>query len=630
MSAARRMGLRARFLLACGLLVMTTVVSSAWTLAVLARLTASARALVHQSDEASAALEDAASSLEREDDALLLVLSSDDHSQASLPAARQRVDNALNTLARILAQSGEAQLGQEAVMRVAAYREAVRRLLAEPLGPDPLDQYHRIVNPPLRLAIAAVARIRDRFFDDLTQGLTRSRDAVVRTRGVVFVIAATSLVVAVGVALRLAREVIGPLRQLAQGANAIREGNFDARILRAPGDEIAEVADAFNLMAERLVEFRRVNLEEILRVKATLEATLSALPDAIVLLDADGHILSANPAGEALLPTLDGLRPRQAGDLVKLGLGPDVLQEVIAGRAAPSAEVNLASALRFEVQGEVRRLLARIARTGREPDGRCGVVLILSDVTELARLDELRAEHIAVASHELRTPVTTLRMTLLLLSEVSGGLPQRIRDLVSTALVGVEQLSERVDEMLDLARIEAGRLELLREPLDVTALAAEAIKRAQQRAEDADVKLLLHLKSGVPQVRGDRARLRIVLDNLLSNALKYTPMGGAVSVQVSQAEGMGRLEARAVRLEVSDNGPGIPADLRVRVFEKFFRVESHRQSARRGTYGAGIGLFLCKQIVELHAGRIYCESGPDEQGTRMVIELPEGEGALEP
>jgi NtrC-family two-component system sensor histidine kinase KinB len=622
MTAASRLGLRARFLFACGLLVLTTVAASLWTLGVLARLAASAHALVQKSDEASNALEETASSLERENDALLVVLGSDDHSQANLPAAQLRVDQALHTLTRILDQGGAPQLAEEATARIAAYRLAVKKLLSEPLEKDPLDQYHRDLNPPLRLASATLSRIRDRFFFDMVQGLTNSRDAVSRTRSMVLLIAAAALLVAVGVALRLSREIIVPLRQLTQGANAIREGHFEARIPGGRRDEIAEVVEAFNHMAERLTEFRRVNLEEVLRVKGTLEATLTALPDAVVLFGADGHVLSLNPAAAALLTVGKPARSlrEQEAELAARGLIPDALRAVIAGAVVPPSAVNLSSVLRCEVRGETHLLLPRIAKTAREPDGRCGAVLVLSDVTELARLDELRAEHIAVASHELRTPVTTLRMTLLLLTEASAGLPVRVRDLVSTAWGGVEQLGETVDELLDLARIEAGRLKLLSEPLDVAALLREMVTRAAVRAEDAGVKLYIDGKtdSALPKVRGDRARLRIVLDNLINNALKYTPFGGQAALSVQS------LGAGSVRIVVRDTGPGIPVELRGRVFEKFFRIESHRSSASGGSYGAGIGLFLCKQIVELHAGRIFCEPGEDGLGTRMIIDLPTG------
>lgn len=620
MKAARRIRLRARFLLACGLLVLTTVVASAWTLAVLARLSATARSLVQKISAASAALETASSAVEREDDALLSVLSSDDHNRAPLIAARQSADVASARLRRVLEESGELELAKEMTERVAAYRTAVDRLLAGPLDPDVLDRHQLSVNPALRLAVAAVSRIRERFFEHSMQALSRSSEEVARTRGALVSIALAALIVALGVALRLARAVIGPLRQLMEGANAIREGNFEARIASQPGDEIGEVADAFNHMAERLTEFRRVNLEEILRAKGALEATMMALPDAVVLLGADERLITVNQAAAALFHELDAAAPQAAEDLIRAGLAPAALRDVLAGRTGPSVAVDLTAALRCVVRGEDRRLLPRIVRTAREPDGRCGAVLVLSDVTELARLDELRAEHIAVASHELRTPVTTLHMTLLMLKEASEALPPRTRELVSTALVGAEQLGETVDELLDLARIESGRLRLNYELLDLVALAAEAVRRAQQRADDAHVNLTLHADAPLPSARGDRTRLRVVLDNLINNALKYTPVGGAISVAVDVVAGT-EAAPSTLQLSVTDTGPGIGPDFRARVFEKFFRVEHHRPGGEGGTRGAGIGLYLCKEIIELHGGRIWCEPGPKGRGTRMLIRI---------
>jgi NtrC-family two-component system sensor histidine kinase KinB len=238
----------------------------------------------------------------------------------------------------------------------------VDRLLIGPLEPDPLDQHQRSVNPVLRQAVAAVSRIRERYFEHSMGALTRSSEEVARTRRLLVLIALGALSVAVAVALRLARAVIGPLRLLTQGANAIREGNFEARIAYAPGDEIGEVAAAFNHMAERLAEFRRVNLEEILRAKGALEATLTALPDAVVLLGPDERIVSMNQAAKALLQELGAGQAERAEDRIRAGVAPTGLRDVLAARTDPSGGVNLTAALRCLVRGEVRCLLPRIAR----------------------------------------------------------------------------------------------------------------------------------------------------------------------------------------------------------------------------------------------------------------------------
>ena len=241
-----------------------------------------------------------------------------------------------------------------------------------------------------------------------------------------------------------------------------------------------------------------------------------------------------------------------------------------------------------------------------------GAVLLLYDVTDIVRLDEMRSELVAVASHELQTPLTTLRMTLLMLQEASAVLPMRQRELVATSLIGVEQLTEIVHEFLDLTRIEAGELRLNLEPVAVPAVIADALRRVEGQAAVQRVSLTASVAADVPWISADPLRLRAVFDNILSNALKYTPPGGRVTIDsVLPAPGTsGGPETIAIR--ITDTGPGIPTPFRSRIFDKFFRLEHHQADGRPGARGAGIGLYMCRQIVELHGGDISCSGGLDD------------------
>jgi NtrC-family two-component system sensor histidine kinase KinB len=238
-----------------------------------------------------------------------------------------------------------------------------------------------------------------------------------------------------------------------------------------------------------------------------------------------------------------------------------------------------------------------------------GAVLVLSDVTELARLDEMRLELVAVASHELRTPLTTMRMTLSMLSEHAARYEARDRELVSTAMVGVEQLSVLVDEFLDLTRIEAGQLRLQWTRVSVRALVDGAMRAAQVGADQADIKLsVAHADSLPSSIAADQARLSMVVSNLLSNALKYTPSGGKIAVHTLATPAQ-------LTIEVDDSGPGVPVEYRERVFERFFRVEAVTAA------GVGIGLYIARQVIEAHGGTIECAASP-LGGARFTVTLP--------
>jgi NtrC-family two-component system sensor histidine kinase KinB len=233
----------------------------------------------------------------------------------------------------------------------------------------------------------------------------------------------------------------------------------------------------------------------------------------------------------------------------------------------------------------------------------------------------MRSEVVAVASHQLQTPLTTLRMTLLMLQEGAAVLPDRQRQLVSTSLIGVEQLTETVHEFLDLTRIEAGELRLNLEPLHVSAVIDDALRRVEGQAIAQGISLSNQSDNDLPVVVADPLRLRAVFDNILSNALKYTPSGGSVSVESHRLAGADG-QSEHVSISISDTGPGIPAAFRSRIFDKFFRLEHHHTEGRPGARGAGIGLYMCRQIVELHAGEIACSSGAAGRGTRLTVALP--------
>jgi NtrC-family two-component system sensor histidine kinase KinB len=192
---------------------------------------------------------------------------------------------------------------------------------------------------------------------------------------------------------------------------------------------------------------------------------------------------------------------------------------------------------------------------------------------------------------------------------------------LEAALTGCEELGGTIDELLDVTRIEAGKLRLDLAPVDLEPILNQVLRNLRPRFEDAGVSLHIEKEGVSTQVRGDAGRLGTVLSNLLTNALKYSPAGRVVTVRFSSApeEEPGR---PMLRLAVEDQGPGIPASLRERVFEKFFRVEHQLGNDSNGVRGTGIGLYLCREIVKAHSGLIRIEAGAGGVGTRVVLLLP--------
>ena len=188
-----------------------------------------------------------------------------------------------------------------------------------------------------------------------------------------------------------------------------------------------------------------------------------------------------------------------------------------------------------------------------------------------------------MASHELKTPLTTLRMNLLLLGEKAENLTARQHEIFATAVLGCHELASTIDELLDLTRIEAGQLRLTRDSVDLYAVIDRAIASLSQRFEDAEVKLHVGGNGKPAFLLGDPARLAMVFTNLFSNALKYTPRGGTVSIATSM-QNAGNGGKALLQIAVTDSGPGVPPAFRERIFDKFFRVEQQTIGDQSGTW----------------------------------------------
>jgi len=255
-----------------------------------------------------------------------------------------------------------------------------------------------------------------------------------------------------------------------------------------------------------------------------------------------------------------------------------------------------------------------VLRARRAPSG--GLWLVLEDVSELRRLQQIRTEFIDNLSHELRTPLTTVSLlaeTLSREAEAAGdGVPPKMRDRIGKIEVETGHLVQMVSELLDLSRIESGRALGVVDLLDLGEVATGSTERLRLFAERQGVDLRVDVVAPVPPVRGDEARLGQVLVNLLHNALKFSPDGGEVSVMV-------RTVVADVVVAVTDHGVGIPRAAQARIFERFYKVD--RARVRGETAGTGLGLAIARHIIDQHGGRIWVES-TEGMGSTFSFSLP--------
>jgi NtrC-family two-component system sensor histidine kinase KinB len=614
--------LQTRFVLAGCLLVTTTVASGLWSAVTFARLSAVTADALREGQEKIDLTAQLAGSLEREDDALLLALSGEtDRAARDLATERRRGDALYD---RLLAVRGDDGSVRALRADLDTYRAAGSDLVAAAGRPGALERYHQHVNPLLRRAVAACGQIREENVSAMRQAGVHARDEASRATWVVAGLSVAAVGLATIVSVWLARSVLRPIRALTESVEALRQGDFGRRVRLASADELGRLADGFNRMAETLAEYRASSLGELLTAKMTLEATLNALPDAVLVVAPDGTLAALNPPARAVLAAL---RAPGAGSLRELPLRPehrDAVDAALAGRPSVPPRTDFGNTLPAVLNGQPHRFLLAAAPIPEFEPRRFGAVIVLDDVTEFARLDELRSELIGVASHELKTPLTTLRMTLLLLGEETAGLTPRQREMLDAALRGCEELGGTIDELLDVTRIEAGQLRLDLAPVDLDPLLAQVLRGLRPRFDDAGVRVRVVRDCERCVVQGDAARLGTVLTNLLTNALKYSPAGGTVTVRLASGQNAGAAGGASLQGAVTDEGPGVPAEFRERVFEKFFRVEHHAAAGPNGVRGTGIGLYLCREIVKAHGGSILCEPGDAGVGTHVAFLLPAG------
>jgi NtrC-family two-component system sensor histidine kinase KinB len=620
--------LQARFLLAGCLLVAATVGSSVWSAFTFVRLNTVVDNTLRDSQETIDLSAELHSSLEREDDALLLFLSGDvEKARRDLTAERRRGDDGF---ARLLGRLQDGEDDERAIaadlrQQIDRYRAAGDELLSRVGQAGGLEAYHRKVNPLLRQAVAGCDQLREANFRSMQQAGVRARDEAARGTRLVAAISVLTVVLGIGVAVWLARSILGPVEELTGSVEDIRRGNFDRRVRHFSSDELGQLGEGFNRMAEALSEYRRSSLGELLAAKMTLEATLNALPDAVLVFGPDGDLAAMNPPARKVLAGKGAGSVARLADIPFSGEHHDAVAAALAGRTSVDRRLDFGRTFNVVLDGRPRRFLLTAVPIPEFAPGRHGAAVVLDDVTEFARLDELRSELIGVASHELKSPLTTLRMNLLMLGEGAAGMTERQRQLVAAAVQGCEELGLTIEELLDVTRIEAGQLRLNLAAVDLGAALATVQKSMQARFDDAGVQLDVAVEAGQFVVRGDPARLGSVFANVLSNALKYSPAGGKVAVRVSSRQNAQGGAGGAVRIAVTDQGPGVPAKFRERVFEKFFRVEHHVGTPGEGVRGTGIGLYLCREVMKAHGGSITCEPGDDGGGTRIVMSLPAGD-----
>ncbi len=427
----------------------------------------------------------------------------------------------------------------------------------------------------------------------------RIADLAKTTEQVLVTAMAAAFLISAIIAWRLARSLLEPIKTLTASAVALGEGDLEREAPVLSRDELGQLAVAFNTMAEKLRDYREAMQARVFRTQRTMEATLTSAPDPVFVVDRDGAHAVSNPAAEVL--GLTAFPPPLAEPLARvLATGEHYLP------------TDYGRAVTLRVAREDRHYLPRILAIGDKLTEFKGAAIILQDVTKFRLLDDAKTNLVGTVSHELKTPLTSLRMAVyLLLEQKISGLTPTQRDLLETARDEADRLLRILDNLLDLARLEAGASTLDRREVAVQTLVEQIAGEARGFIEPAGQKLVVEIS---PTLNGaslslDAARIRHVFMNLLTNASKYSPRGGTITLRAAQ------MEENFIRFAVRDEGPGVSAESVARVFDRFYRAPNQEKT------GAGLGLAIAREIVVAHGGSIACTSEPG-RGAEFYFLLP--------
>lgn len=409
----------------------------------------------------------------------------------------------------------------------------------------------------------------------------------------------------------LAKAITAPIQSLTHGTQLVAQGKFDTEIEVNSSDELGVLTQNFNTMKDRLKE----TLEEVSGEREKLEMILSCMKDAILTFTGTGKLLHANHSAASILfgardetITLEDCFEKMD---IPLALNGSTIRLTSPEAAAEKNKDGFVFRDRI-CGGKVYDVSFGIIRYAENGKMTPGCIVIAHDVTGRYELDQSRREFVANVSHELRTPLTSIKSAAeTILEDPAMDADTRNYFLDDYILTECDRMTRIVSDLLTLSRLDSQRTRWNIETFDMSASVKRLCAVLKKDFDDHRHTLTFTAEENLPAITGDRQRLEQVLINILTNAVKYTPDGGHISVSIGRSE-------QFLRIAVADDGVGIPAEDMAHLFERFYRVEKSRTSDAGGT---GLGLAIARELTEAHGGRILMDSALG-RGTTVTIELP--------
>jgi two-component system, NtrC family, sensor histidine kinase KinB len=605
--------LRKKIFIGYGIALALMIVVFVWALVHLLDLGEASDAILRENYKSILAAENMVYAIERQDSATLLLFLG--YEEQGWRQFRENESLFFQWLARAkdnITVEGEERIVSTIEKEYSAYLHHISGL--RPVSKSSLQKsaafYHETILPSFISVRDACIRLREINQETMFKASERARRVAKRAIWSMVIIGSAAVGIGLGFSLLLSNLLVKPVRRMREATQKISEGNYDVEISIQSSDELGDLTSDFNEMAKKLKAYHDLNIDQILAEKRKSDAIIRSIDDGIVVVDKELKVTGINPtAAKALHIEHDQIQNKHFLEVVKNEMLFNYVKQSVETGQPPSIEERKTI---FTIQeGEKQRHYQfSITPVHGKPGSLLGVVLLLRDVTRLTEWDRLKSEFVMIASHELRTPLTSIGMSIkLLLEKAMEKLDGKEQQLLWAAHEDLQRLKNLVNNLLDLSKIEAGKMAMEFESISVYSLCQNATGVLKTQVDAKGVNVALDVGPHLPSVKADVNKIIWVLTNLISNALRYTENGGRIRLS---AEHLGPY----LHVSVSDNGPGIPFEVQSKIFDKFVQIKSDKALG-----GSGLGLTICKEIIRAHGGTIWVDSTPGE-GSTFTFTLP--------
>ena len=427
-----------------------------------------------------------------------------------------------------------------------------------------------------------------------------------------------SCLVVIAIALVVSHRIVTPIRQVTGAARAIGRGEFDQEIQVTGSSEVGILAEEFNSMRWNL----KSAVEQLTEEEKKMTAIVNSIAEGLILVDSSNRVLHINPAAERLLDLSADNIDKDITEIIQneelIHIFEEDQRQILQHKPTeqiPSKDegINLISEITLARYNE-KLVLRIIASPFLNENGLIlGTVYLFDDITREKEIDQMKSDFISLVSHELRTPLTSIiGFVSFILDGKAGAINDRQRNSLARVQRQSKRLAALINDLLDISRIESGRIQMEQESISLLEIVTQRLEEIRPQADEKSIRLVLTAPESIPDILGDEARMGQVFTNLIGNAIKFTPNNGEVSVKV-EADG------NLLHVEVIDTGPGIPAEERQKIFDKFYQL-SDISTRQQG--GSGLGLSITKSIVEAHGGKLWIDDGNQGKGSNFQFVLP--------